>query len=568
MKLNDITGFFSRIYGEPPFSIVLIDIKLAATQKKIQCVEKPLTEENLRFVALSYRWGELQETTIDTGVGYMSSITSFDLGDFYKLCGMMMKEPDLQHMQYVWIDAISVDQTNPIQRKKTIYQMTSIYEHATYILAVPDLHLQHLKDASKKYLEIIDDIQQLSDFIYHLIHGHTDQLVHIDNQFIDKIAAPKRPALKQLVVQYSNDFTSGLTKKILPLLFMAYRLGTHSFNNSITDVKSPTPFKYDCSLEEEDSEWEQRIIERSIAIRQSMDFLADLIKDWSSRVWVISEYNIAKKKNNLKYWFVQLDCTDMNTLDFFKFDFERPAHLLSQDPTLTAISVRQQFHESMIKQLTRQTFLEMILKSKASKLEDRFYSILPTSQYKHNLIEVAQWEIHTMVAVKLKLYEIMTPTDKLNLLFLSIKPRSCHSVSMFPTFATSNIVWDRCFLKDDDTVYGNFDTELTLCHDEDLHYLKLKPKKYFTMVGSTTTGMALEYDGLLSKLFPVKDDRRKIDLVFITMGFEYAIGVHDANSMALLGCFIENKWIMISDYPLSLRRDIVEHHAYHPFHIY
>ncbi|ORZ05591.1 hypothetical protein BCR42DRAFT_178122 [Absidia repens] len=54
--------------------------------------------------------------------------------------------------------------------------------------------------------------------------------------------------------------------------------------------------------------WKLMIPERSASIRQSMDFLSDLIQDGSTRVWVISEYHIAKKKKSkkMKYWFIQL----------------------------------------------------------------------------------------------------------------------------------------------------------------------------------------------------------------------------------------------------------------------
>ncbi|ORZ04098.1 hypothetical protein BCR42DRAFT_289356, partial [Absidia repens] len=89
-----------------------------------------------KYVALSYRWGELHETLVDTGVGYTASITSFHLDDFYKLCYTMTLESDTKDIKYLWVDAICVDQNNPVRRKATIYQMSNIYDRATYILAV------------------------------------------------------------------------------------------------------------------------------------------------------------------------------------------------------------------------------------------------------------------------------------------------------------------------------------------------------------------------------------------------------------------------------------------------
>ncbi|ORZ07330.1 hypothetical protein BCR42DRAFT_152521 [Absidia repens] len=135
---------------EEPFQIVLVDIDIAANHGAIICVEKPLelNAEELNFVALSYRWGELQEQVIDTHLDYLATITSFDLDDLFKLCKMMTFEPDMESIQYLWVDAICVDQTNYERRKATIHRMSEIYEKATYILAVPDLHKQHLMNVS------------------------------------------------------------------------------------------------------------------------------------------------------------------------------------------------------------------------------------------------------------------------------------------------------------------------------------------------------------------------------------------------------------------------------------
>ncbi|ORZ07403.1 hypothetical protein BCR42DRAFT_153133 [Absidia repens] len=137
---------------QKPFQVVLVDIKKAAS-KTIHCVEKPLADDTA-FVALSYRWGELREQSVNTNLGYLATITSFKLRHFYKLCKMMTREPDLKSIDYVWVDAICVDQNNYERRKATIHQMSTIYEKAKYILAVPDLHLQHLINVSQANNEI------------------------------------------------------------------------------------------------------------------------------------------------------------------------------------------------------------------------------------------------------------------------------------------------------------------------------------------------------------------------------------------------------------------------------
>ncbi|ORZ15383.1 hypothetical protein BCR42DRAFT_416965, partial [Absidia repens] len=120
------------------FYIILVDIK-EASAGRIHCVEMPLPEddddndgykeeEDLKYVAISYRWGELQEQLVDT---------------------------DLRHMNYVWVDAICVNQSNYEQRKATIHQMSNIYKRANYILAVPDLHAAYLKDTVTKNKDIM-----------------------------------------------------------------------------------------------------------------------------------------------------------------------------------------------------------------------------------------------------------------------------------------------------------------------------------------------------------------------------------------------------------------------------
>ncbi|CAO3651884.1 unnamed protein product [Cunninghamella blakesleeana] len=47
-------------------------------------------------------------------------------------------------MQYLWVDAISVDQHDYARKKETILKMSDIYKMATYVLAVPDLHYTYL----------------------------------------------------------------------------------------------------------------------------------------------------------------------------------------------------------------------------------------------------------------------------------------------------------------------------------------------------------------------------------------------------------------------------------------
>ncbi|CAO3645255.1 unnamed protein product [Cunninghamella echinulata] len=108
--------------------------------------------------------GELSEQLCKTP-NYTAHITSFELNDLVILCEFIKKDPCLKDIQYLWIDAISVNQLDDKRKKDTILKMSDIFKTATYILAVPDLHRQHLyKNPANK--EAFDLIMNHSKVIY------------------------------------------------------------------------------------------------------------------------------------------------------------------------------------------------------------------------------------------------------------------------------------------------------------------------------------------------------------------------------------------------------------------
>ncbi|CAO3588608.1 unnamed protein product [Absidia cylindrospora] len=562
---------------EQPFQIVLVDIEKAAKDNVIFCVEKSLEESDLNFVTLSYRWGELQETLIDTGVGYAASITSFHLNDFYQLCHMMTLESELKSIKYVWVDAICVDQQHHDRRKQTIHRMSDIYEKATYVLAVPDLHLAHLKTTSMKHRDIMEGSALYALDLYHLIHGNADRLRHIEATFLDNIGVPTDPALRHLLTHYTDCFADGLmtyrrhgypycpTQTLdhicqiqpergqLPSCFKDLHEGEHC-----PLKKVGAPDNQDDTLLHND--YKSLIMERSTAIRHSMALLADLVRDWSSRVWVISEYSLAKKKNNLKYWFVQLQANErfsnqfkqMDDFRFFKFDFEHHPTIQQQHPNVDDIMswyatndssnpVYIYFHQTMTKQLNQQTFLEMMLKSKASKNEDRFYSILPLSEYKSNMRENMDWDIHTTVAVKLKLYEIMSTKDKLILLFWSGHFGALNKGTLLPTFATSTLPlgFQNGELTHCPQAHWNFDLtnpSALLYQTKSSSSLQLKPLQYFVYDHD-----ALDAIGLRPSIIHTT----KMDLVCIpALTHDAMTSTFHQYYIILVGRFVENQWTL------------------------
>ncbi|CAO3601311.1 unnamed protein product [Absidia cylindrospora] len=576
------------------FQVVLVDIKQAA-DKNIICVEKPLEadEKELSFVALSYRWGELHEQIVNTHLGYLATITSFDLDDFYRLCEMMTKEPDLKHIKYVWVDAICVDQTNYERRKATIHQMSNIYDKATYILAVPDLHKKHLENASMAYSEIMHSVSNLDEYIYHLIQGNTERLVELDDIFLNEINVPEDRTLRKLLAGFTtyppNDYFDD-PKVILHFLCKIYQASNIStWHEDIDRIKSETQkenahdkdddpldgslLDYDkvtdllegfddrwMEIARGDMMWTHALIERGNDIRQAMQFLEDLIKDWSTRVWVISEYHIAKEKNNLKYWFIQLYGPS-----FFKFEFTNPTFSSDIENSRRQASIFNgrrgydiSFHNMIFKQVNAQEFLEMMLKSKASKNEDRFYAILPLSKYKDKVSQVDQWNISTLISVKLKLFEIMDAKDKWTLLFLAANKNASNTYQVLPTFCASNIDWNDLA----NYVQGNafkYDmnsesSTITFHHTNNLHlyYIRLTIMEYYVYDGpddlykypkakkTLYNHLQVDKDSLLEMvLLHPHDGKARSPLYMEEDCYDYGI--------SLVGSFVENKWTLCDE---------------------
>ncbi|CAO3601314.1 unnamed protein product [Absidia cylindrospora] len=549
--------------------------------------------------------GKLHEQIVNTHLGYLATITSFDLQDFYTLCQMIRGEPDLKSIKYVWVDAICVDQTNYDRRKATIHQMSNIYEKATYILAVPDLHSKHLQNGSMEYSHIMDNMSELGSYMYHLIQGNTEQLIEQDDFFLDVIDVPKDPTLRKLLDNHTSYLASGFTTHqesnhhsdcaedrlaFLCEIYEASKVSTpHEHFDRINiqtqkerkaheseDPLDASLLDYDkvanLFLDEPDSRWEQidrsdkmwthELMKRGNVIRQAMRLLEDLIVDWSTRVWVISEYHIAKKKNNLKYWFIgPLFDADNDNLPFFKFDFTNPAFFsaVQHTPRWQLSRNREDrnpqlsFHSMMIKQLNTQTFFEMMLKSKASKNEDRFYAILPQSKYRDQVNQVNQWHISTLMSVKLKLFEIMDTKDKWTLLFLAGNKRSSNSYQVLPTFSSSDIHWNRFITSGDHGRYNydmnNASSAITLyrTNHSHLYYLRLKPKNYYVYDKPYHEYHGSKARKILYNYLDV-DKNSRLDIVLLLQygGETRSLDNTDCWFLGIevIGSFVENKWTL------------------------
>ncbi|KAI8099285.1 uncharacterized protein BX664DRAFT_320921 [Halteromyces radiatus] len=171
-----------------PFDIILVDIQKTAEEERVCCEKiKLLGAQAVNFIALSYRWGELDEQVTPVTDDYCARIISFDLNDFFRLCWRILNEPDLKDIKYAWVDAICVDQGNDRRKKATIYRMTDIYKNATYIVAVPDLHMRSLIAIRDLNARMRKQIQKYRWYLYHFIHGNTQELCRLDNDWRNKL---------------------------------------------------------------------------------------------------------------------------------------------------------------------------------------------------------------------------------------------------------------------------------------------------------------------------------------------------------------------------------------------
>ncbi|CAO3610531.1 unnamed protein product [Cunninghamella blakesleeana] len=364
---------------KPIFELVLVKIE-DASYNRITCVKKNMYDESLKYIALSYRWGELTEQLVETP-DYVAHITSFDKDHLIRLCQHIQREPDLQHIPYLWVDTISVDQSNHERKKETIRQMSSIYIKANYIVAVPDLNFKHLMlNPANEYFILLT--YKYSEQIYKSFFRPDNQLRYIDE---------------------------GEEKN----LKLAYK------------------------------------------------FLHYLVDAWAQRAWVISEYNLAREKNEqhgtpLKLMFVTLFPESPGAGYFTYFIthyFQHPTSSSSSSlppPSSSLMQIndnpfenttlystyKNNFLAFLEKKLNKRMFLDRLLNSMATKDEDRFYAILPSWKNYHAVVKdkntISEWNLTTMVSIRLKVFEIVDDLwEKARLLYACSKSK----IPAFPTFA-------------------------------------------------------------------------------------------------------------------------------------
>ncbi|CAO3637170.1 unnamed protein product [Cunninghamella blakesleeana] len=375
------------------FELVLVDIKQPWHSSNIKCIKMNMYDPDLEYIAISYRWGELNEQLVVTP-DYTAHITSFKLNDLVHLCAHINNEPDLKQIPYLWLDAISVDQQNKERKKETILKMNQIYKNATYILAVPDLHMEYLmkNTANKEKLELIDRYKySIYVELFNIKHSSTISITEdMNSSVIDSdISQPTK-----------NNYYSFILNR-----------------NMINKVEERKLEKNENELKQERDE-----------LKKLYQFLAYLIDDWSNRAWVISEYHIAKEKYKkyktpLKYWFISLNIYNSPFFSYYFVDDDQKCVINNENNNnnnnskliYTDVAGYRSFHRFLNRIFMQRSHLDMILNSNATRNEDRFNAILPSwIEYKHfikNKDTVSKWDITNMTSVRLKVYEMMNHSD-------------------------------------------------------------------------------------------------------------------------------------------------------------
>ncbi|KAI9300972.1 hypothetical protein BJ944DRAFT_14180 [Cunninghamella echinulata] len=516
-------------------------------------------DQSLKYIAISYRWGEMDEQLVKTP-DYIAHITSFHLRSLAQLCHYIKQETDLKEIQYLWIDAISVDQLNNERKKDTILKMSEIYKRATYILAVPDLHYEYLRyNPANRYL--LDLVEKYRKTIY--VNILNNGVSANEDSTIDKeINVKNKP--RQLLNYFIND-----------------RQSCDEYNNEL-----------DGKIED---------------IKKVYEFLAYLTQDWSNRAWVISEYQIAKEKEKsqgtpLKYIFVYLLFSEVTTFFSYSFDHQ-PTNInihshsdSSKDSNndsnnkinYSQVDSSSKFINFLRTRFIQQNHLNMLLNSNATRNEDRFNAILSSWKKYNYLIKnkntISNWNITDMISVRLKLYELMDDLwDKARLLY------ACShfdiGLPILPSYA-SQCNGDYLYLNEKDKagvayevysayvlsfgykMYGSYDITrqildntkkefgsiytdniLTIQLDPNYYYLSIKSIKYFIIEMEEHI-----FDQRFLSNYSLKDDDslKFIWIPFFTFtipNFTEILPLKGSR-IVLLGNMDQNKWILLSRYSL------------------
>ncbi|CAO3653320.1 unnamed protein product [Cunninghamella echinulata] len=343
------------------YDLVLVDIWDTYYKGDIKCVKRNIYDPDLQYIAISYRWGELDEQQVNTP-DYTAHITSFAIDDLERLCKYIKMESDLKEIQYLWIDAISIDQQNQEKRKEAILYMSDIYKQSAYILAVPDLHMTYLyrNPANEDTME--------------LIHIHRETILE------DILTVDQSDMNDEIII--IGESKQDIKKIYKFLAFLVNDWSNRAWVISeylIAKQKNGTPLKY---------------IFMTLLHSEFPTFFSYSFDDYShhSSITINSGSNHHHHHHHHGSILYNEVDTSNKLIHFLKTRFIQRDHM------------------------------DMLLSSNATRNEDRFNAILPLwGRYKHlveNKNTISEWNITSMTSVRLKLYEFMDNLwDKAALLY-------------------------------------------------------------------------------------------------------------------------------------------------------
>ncbi|CAO3637990.1 unnamed protein product [Cunninghamella blakesleeana] len=362
-KRYSILNYFKSIeeqkqVDKKAFDLILVDIRNSKLFD-IKCVKKNMYDEELKYICISYRWGELNEQLVKTP-DYTAHITSFVLADLKQLCHSISHDPDLKEIRYLWIDAISVDQQHHSRKKETILKMNQIYKKASYIIAVPDLHMEYLwkNPANWEVLKLLSNYREKICKEIHSCQQHCHAF--IENKEKEETNDDMKKIYKYLA--YLIDDWSNRAWVI-----SEYHIAKDKYK------KHGTPLKY---------------IFITLLSNSFFSYYFDDDDDDDEQQTQQQHYTTI---NNEKIIYKEVD-----------------------NPKLFIRFLKSRFMQ--------RSYFDMILNSNATRNEDRFNAILPSwDKYSHvikNKYTVSRWDITDMTSVRLKLYEMMDDLwDKARLLY-------------------------------------------------------------------------------------------------------------------------------------------------------
>jgi hypothetical protein len=97
------------------------------------CIHHFSLEDCPKYLALSYAWGDTRRTELLILNGQTLKITK-SLDTAFRQLRRMMQNGDLPSKSRIWIDALSINQEDDVEKSWQVHQMGQIYQNAEYAL--------------------------------------------------------------------------------------------------------------------------------------------------------------------------------------------------------------------------------------------------------------------------------------------------------------------------------------------------------------------------------------------------------------------------------------------------